>query len=154
LKIFSGGYTPGSPFKGRGGEGRKERTEGERRGLGTQLGRRGVVWDREGEEGMRVIQRKGRGREGKGREGKGREGKGGEEGRRRKMTWPPKKNSWIRHCFKLMDKKTWCNEELFSLRLKCAKIHLQASTISKTLAGLYPSYKRELLISYVRLLCK
>jgi hypothetical protein len=46
------------------------------------LGRRGVVWDREGEEGMRVIQRKGKGRE---------EGKGGEEGRRRKMTWPPRK---------------------------------------------------------------
>jgi hypothetical protein len=79
LKNFSGGYTPGPPFKGRGGEGRKGRTEGERRGLGTQLGRRGVVWDREGDEGMRVIQRK----------GKGREGKGGEEGRRRKMTWPP-----------------------------------------------------------------
>jgi hypothetical protein len=34
------------------------------------LGRRGVVWDREGEERMRVIQRKGKGRE----EGKGREG--------------------------------------------------------------------------------
>jgi hypothetical protein len=29
--------------------------------------RRGVVWDREGEEGMRVIQRKGMGREEKGR---------------------------------------------------------------------------------------
>ena len=71
MKNFSGGYTPGPPFKGRGGEGRKGRTEGERRGLGTQLGRRGVVWDREG---MRVIQRKGKGRE---------------EGRRRKMTWPP-----------------------------------------------------------------
>jgi hypothetical protein len=42
------------------------------------LGRRGVVWDREGEEGMRVIQRKGKGR---GREGKGREGKGRKEGR-------------------------------------------------------------------------
>jgi hypothetical protein len=82
LKNFSGGYTPGPPFKGRGGEGRKGRTEGERRGLGTQLGRRGVVWDREGEEGMRVIQRKGKGRE---------EGRGGEEGRRRKMTWPPRK---------------------------------------------------------------
>jgi hypothetical protein len=81
LKIFSGGYTPGPPFKRRGGEGRKGRTEGERRGLGTQLGRRGVVWDREGEEGMRVIQRKGKGRE-------GREGRGG---RRRKMTWPPRK---------------------------------------------------------------
>jgi hypothetical protein len=66
LKNFSGGYTPGPPFKGRGGEGRKGRTEGERRGLGIQLGRRGVVWDREGEEGMRVIQRKGKGREGKG----------------------------------------------------------------------------------------
>jgi hypothetical protein len=53
------------------------------------LGRRGVVWDREGEEGMRVIQRKGKGREeGKGREGKGREGKGregkGREGKGRK----------------------------------------------------------------------
>jgi hypothetical protein len=70
LKNFSGGYTPGPPFKGRGGEGRKGRTEGERRGLGTQLGRRGVVWDREGEEGMRVYR-------GKGREGKGREGRGG-----------------------------------------------------------------------------
>jgi hypothetical protein len=46
------------------------------------LGRRGVVWDREGEEGMRVIQRKGKGgRKGKGR--KGREGKGREGGRRR-----------------------------------------------------------------------
>jgi hypothetical protein len=74
LKNFSGGYTPGPPFKGRGGEGRKGRTEGERRGLGTQLGRRGVVWDREGEEGMRVIQRKGKGRR---EEGKGREGGGG-----------------------------------------------------------------------------
>jgi hypothetical protein len=29
------------------------------------LGRRGVVWDREGQEGMRVIQRKGKGREGR-----------------------------------------------------------------------------------------
>jgi hypothetical protein len=37
------------------------------------LGRRGVVWDREGDERMRVIQRKGKGRE----EGKGREGRGG-----------------------------------------------------------------------------
>jgi hypothetical protein len=47
------------------------------------LGRRGVVWDREGEEGMRVIQRKGKGREeGKGREGRGGEGRGGEEGRK------------------------------------------------------------------------
>jgi hypothetical protein len=60
LKNFSGGYTPGPPFKGRGGKGRKGRTEGERRGLGAQLGRRGVVWDREGEEGMRVIQTKGK----------------------------------------------------------------------------------------------
>jgi hypothetical protein len=42
-----------------------------------------VVWDRDGQEGMRVIQRKGKGREGKGREGKG--------GRRRKMIWPPRK---------------------------------------------------------------
>jgi hypothetical protein len=48
-----------------------------------------VVWDREGEEGMRVIQRKGMGWEGK--EGKGRkEGrKGGREEGRRKMTSPP-----------------------------------------------------------------
>jgi hypothetical protein len=37
-----------------------------------------VVWDREGEEGMRVIQRKGMGWEGK--EGKGREGR--KEGRK------------------------------------------------------------------------
>jgi hypothetical protein len=70
LKNFSGGYTPRTPVKG---EGKKGRAEGERRGLGTQLGKRGVVWDREGEEGMRVIQRKGKGR---------REGKGGEEGRK------------------------------------------------------------------------
>jgi hypothetical protein len=80
LKIFSGGYTPGPPFKGRGGKERKGRTEGEKRGLGTQLGRSGVAWVREGEEGMRVIQRKGKGRE-----------EGREEGRRRKMTWPPQK---------------------------------------------------------------
>jgi hypothetical protein len=59
------------------------------RGLGTQLGKRGVVWDREGEEGMRVMQRKGKGREEgkageKGRqEGKGWEGKGGREGKGR-----------------------------------------------------------------------
>jgi hypothetical protein len=86
LKKFSGGYTPGPPFKGRGGEGRKGRTEGERRGLGTQLGRRGVVWDREGEEGMRVIQRKGKGRE-------------EEEEEEDDLAPPPqKKNSWIRHC--------------------------------------------------------
>jgi hypothetical protein len=38
-----------------------------------------MVWDREGEEGMRVIQREGMGRE----EGKGR------EGRRKEMTWSP-----------------------------------------------------------------
>jgi hypothetical protein len=31
------------------------------------MGRRGVIWDREGEEGIRVIQRKGMGREEKGR---------------------------------------------------------------------------------------
>jgi hypothetical protein len=40
-----------------------------------------VVWDREGEEGMRVIQRKGMGREDKGRK----------EGRRKEMTWPQTK---------------------------------------------------------------
>jgi hypothetical protein len=65
------------PLKGRGGK-------GERRGLGIQMGRRGVVWDREGEEGIRVIQ------------GKGWEWK---ERRRKEMTWPQKQNSWIRHCF-------------------------------------------------------
>jgi hypothetical protein len=82
LKIFPGVIPPDPRSRGgEGREGRKGRTEGERRGLGTQLGRRGVVWDREGEEGTRVIQRKGKGRE----EGKGREGKGGEEGRRRKI---------------------------------------------------------------------
>jgi hypothetical protein len=37
-----------------------------------------VVWDREGEEGMRVIQRKGMGREDK-------------EGRRKEITWPQTK---------------------------------------------------------------
>jgi hypothetical protein len=59
------------------------------------LGRRGVVWDREGEEGMRVIQRKGKGGR-KGREGKGREGKGGRKEEEDDLA-PPKKNSWIRH---------------------------------------------------------
>jgi hypothetical protein len=54
-----------------------ERKDGrERRGLGTQMGRRGVVWDREGEEGIRVIQRKGMGRDEKGRK----------EGRKKEMT--------------------------------------------------------------------
>jgi hypothetical protein len=43
--------------------------------------------DTEGEEGMRVIQRS----RGKGWEGRKR------EGRRKEMTWPPNKNSWIRH---------------------------------------------------------
>jgi hypothetical protein len=37
------------------------------------VGRRGVVWDREGEEGIRVIQRKGMGRRRR-------------EGRRKEMT--------------------------------------------------------------------
>jgi hypothetical protein len=58
------------------------------------LGRKGVIWDREGEEGTRVIQRKGKGREGreegKGREGKGREGRGGRK-EEEDMTWPPPK---------------------------------------------------------------
>jgi hypothetical protein len=44
------------------------------------------VWDREGEEGMRVIQRKGMGREDK--EGRKEEGK---------RSLGPKQNSWIRH---------------------------------------------------------
>jgi hypothetical protein len=83
LKNFPGLY-PRTPVKG---EGRKGRTEGERRGLGTQVGRRGVVWDREREEGMRIIQRKGMGREEKGR------------GRRKEERddLAPQQNSWIRH---------------------------------------------------------
>jgi hypothetical protein len=64
---------PRTPVKG---EGRKGRTERERRG---------VVWDREGEEGMRVIQREGMGRE----EGKGRKEEGDD--------LVPKHNHWIRH---------------------------------------------------------
>jgi hypothetical protein len=39
-----------------------------------------VVWDREGEEGMRVIQREGMGRK-----------EGRKEGRRKEMTWPQTK---------------------------------------------------------------
>jgi hypothetical protein len=70
LKIFSGGYTPGPPLKGRGGKGKDGKGGKGRRGLGTKMGRRGVVWDREGEEGMRVIQRKGMGREREGKEGR------------------------------------------------------------------------------------
>jgi hypothetical protein len=62
------GVIPRTPSKG--GE--------DGRGLGTQMGRRGVVCDKEGEEGMRVIQRKGMGR------------KEWEEGKeRRKMTGSP-----------------------------------------------------------------
>jgi hypothetical protein len=48
---------------------------------------RGVVWDREREEGMRIIQRKGMGREEKGR--------GRKEGGRDDLA--PKQSSWIRH---------------------------------------------------------
>jgi hypothetical protein len=51
------------------------------------MGRRGVVWDREREEGMRIIQKKGMGR------GK-REGEGRKEER---DDLAPKQNSWIRH---------------------------------------------------------
>jgi hypothetical protein len=74
LKNFSGGSIPGPPFKGRGGKGRKgkEREDGRgKEGIRDTVGGRGVVWDKEGEEGMRVIQTKGKGRE----EGKGREGR-------------------------------------------------------------------------------
>jgi hypothetical protein len=60
FEKFSGGHTPGPPLKGKVGKG------GERRGLWTKVGRRGVVWDREREEGMRIIQIKGMGREEKG----------------------------------------------------------------------------------------
>jgi hypothetical protein len=66
-------------------EGQERKGGRERRGLGTQLGRRGVVWDRKGEEGMRVIQRKGMGREEKGMKAGG------------KRSLGPKQNSWIRH---------------------------------------------------------
>jgi hypothetical protein len=38
----------------------EERKDGrERRGLGTQMGRKGVVWDREGEEGYGLYRGKG-----------------------------------------------------------------------------------------------
>jgi hypothetical protein len=43
LKNFPGVIPPGPPLKGR--EERKGRMEGERRGLGIQMGRNGVVWD-------------------------------------------------------------------------------------------------------------
>jgi hypothetical protein len=47
-----------------------------------------VVWDRKGEEGMRVTQRKGMGTEEKGRK----------EGRKEERDdLAPKQNSWIRH---------------------------------------------------------
>jgi hypothetical protein len=62
--------------------------EGKGWGLGIQRGRRGVVWDRQGEEGTELG--------GSYRE-KGWEGRKGGEGRR----WldpPPKQSSWIRHC--------------------------------------------------------
>jgi hypothetical protein len=49
------------------------------------MGRRGEVWDREGEEGMRVIQRKEMGR----KEGKGREGR--KEGKEEDNLAPPNK---------------------------------------------------------------
>jgi hypothetical protein len=49
------------------------------------MGRRGVVWDTEGEEVMTGTQRKGRKREGK-------------EGRKEERDdLAPKQNSWIRH---------------------------------------------------------
>jgi hypothetical protein len=48
---------------------------------------RGVVWDREREEEMRIIQRKGMGREEKGR--------GRKEAGRDDLA--PKQSSWIRH---------------------------------------------------------
>jgi hypothetical protein len=59
-KIFPGVIPP---FKGRGG---KEREDGRgKEGIRDTVEEEGVVWDREEEEGMRVIQRKGKGREGK-----------------------------------------------------------------------------------------
>jgi hypothetical protein len=57
-------------------------------GLEIQMGRRGVVLDREGEEGTEL----GRLYRGKGWEGKkGRGGSRGKEGRRKEMTGPPNK---------------------------------------------------------------
>jgi hypothetical protein len=50
--------------------------------------RRGVVWDREGEEGMRVYS-------GKGWEGRKWEGK--ERRQEERDDLAPKQNSWIRH---------------------------------------------------------
>jgi hypothetical protein len=52
-----------------------------------------VVWDREGEEGIRIVQRKGMGREDRERK------KGRKEGRKEggKRSLGPKQNSWIRH---------------------------------------------------------
>jgi hypothetical protein len=61
LKNFPG-LCPGPPLKGRGGKGGRK---GERRGLGIQIWRRGVVWDlaERGRDGIRrLIQRKGMGR--------------------------------------------------------------------------------------------
>jgi hypothetical protein len=63
FEKFSGGYTPGPPLKGR-----EEREDGRgKEGIRDTGGEEGVVWDREREEGMRIIQRKGMGREEKGR---------------------------------------------------------------------------------------
>jgi hypothetical protein len=77
----------GPPLKG--GEEREDRRGKE--GLGTQMGRRGMAWDREGEEGMRIMQRNGMGREEKGREGR-------KEGRKEERDdLAPKQNSCIRH---------------------------------------------------------
>jgi hypothetical protein len=59
LKNFPGSY-PRTPVKGEGRKGRGKE------GIRTQVGRRGVVWDREREKGMRIIQIKGMGREEKG----------------------------------------------------------------------------------------
>jgi hypothetical protein len=81
LKIFPG-VIPPDP-RSRGGEGGKEREDGRgKEGITDTVGEEGVVWDREGEEGVRVIQRKGKGRE---------EGKGGRKEEEDDLAPPQKK---------------------------------------------------------------
>jgi hypothetical protein len=52
LKNFPG-VIPRTPVKGEGRKGKGGR-KGERRGLEIQMGRRGVLWNREGEEGTEL----------------------------------------------------------------------------------------------------
>jgi hypothetical protein len=72
------------------------------------LGRRGVVWDREGEEGMRVIQRKGR-------------GKGGRKEEEDDLA--PQKNSWIRHCSSDTE-QVYCMCEVILIVFMCVTCYI------------------------------